>query len=205
MAHSNLPAHLFKSFHLPNPNSYNVYLVGSRLWGTNTDKSDWDVLIVGDVSSEQLSSLHKSQYDIKLLDRQEFIKRAKQGSVIEVICALMRKEDMLQCAFDIGNLSVDSDAIKIWLQERQVKDLAKAEKFWQKGNRQSGWKILRHILHSRALYNHLADILREKQVILSIEDVQTSVRSVTYLCDKSWMQLDWSDVYTAVIDALAQL
>ncbi|CAF3622265.1 unnamed protein product [Adineta steineri] len=163
MAHSNLPAHLFKSFHLPNPNSYNVYLVGSRLWGTNTDKSDWDVLIVGDVSSEQLSSLHKSQYDIKLLDRQEFIKRAKQGSVIEVICALMRKEDMLQCAFDIGNLSVDSDAIKIWLQERQVKDLAKAEKFWQKGNRQSGWKILRHILHSRALYNHLADILREKQ------------------------------------------
>ncbi|CAF4255572.1 unnamed protein product, partial [Adineta steineri] len=204
-AHSNLPAHLFKSFHLPNPNSYNVYLVGSRLWGTNTDKSDWDVLIVGDVSSEQLSSLHKSQYDIKLLDRQQFIARAKQGSIIEVICALMRKEDMLQCAFNIGDLSVDSDAIKIWLQERQVKDLAKAEKFWQKGNRQSGWKILRHILHSRALYNHLADVLREQQVTLSIEDVQTIIRSVTYLCDKSWMQLDWSDVYTAVIDALAQL
>jgi hypothetical protein len=205
MAHTNLPAHLFKSLHLPRPESYNVYLAGSRLWGTNTDTSDWDLLVVGDVPSGQLTSLHKSQYDITLLDRQEFTARVKQGSIIEVVCALMRKEDMLQCAFDTGDLIVDADAIKTWLEERQAKDLQKAEKFWLKGNRQPGWKILRHILHAKALYNHLVVALREKQVILTVDDVQTIVRSATLLCDKAWMQLDWLNVHTAVIDALTKL
>jgi hypothetical protein len=205
MTHSSLPAHLFKSLHLPNPESYNVYLVGSRLWGTNTAASDWDLLVVGDVTSGQLTSLHKSQYDIELLDRQEFIARVKQGSLIEVVCALIRKEDMLQCAFDTGNLLVDPDAIKTYLKERQAKDLDKAEKFWLKGNRQSAWKILKHILHAEALYNHLAVALREKQVTLTIDDVQTIVRPATLLCDKDWMQLDWSNVHTAVIDALTLL
>jgi hypothetical protein len=205
MTHTSLPAHLFKSLHLHSPESYNVYLVGSRLWGTNTDTSDWDLLVVGDVPSGQLTSLHKSQYDIKLLDRQEFTERVKQGSIIEVVCALMRKEDMLQCAFDTDNLLVDPDAIKTWLQERQAKDLDKAEKFWYKGNRQPGWKILRHILHSRALYNHLVVALREKRITLNIDDVQTILSSATLLCDKTWMQLDWPNVHTAVIYALAHL
>lgn len=205
MAHANLPAHLFKSLNLPKPESYNVYLVGSRLWGTNTVTSDWDLLVVGDVPSNQLTSLHKAQYDIKLLDRQEFIAQVKQGSIIEVVCALMSKDDMLQCAFDTGALIVNPDAIKSWLQERQTKDLDKAEKFWLKGNRQSGWKILRHILHAKALYNHLDTTLRENQITLTINDVQTIVRSATFLCDKAWIQLDWSEVHMAVIGVLTSL
>jgi hypothetical protein len=205
MAQTNLPAHLFKSLNLPNPESYNVYLVGSRLWGTNTATSDWDLLVVGDVPLGQLTSLHKSQYDIKLLDRKEFTTRVKQGSIIEVVCALMRKEDMLQCAFDIGDLLVDPNAINKWLEERQAKDLEKAEKFWLKGNRQPGWKILRHILHAKALYNHLVVALREKRVTLTVDDVQTIVSSATLLCDKAWMQLDWSNVHTAANDALTKL
>ncbi len=205
MTHTSLPTHLFKSLHLPCPESYNVYLVGSRLWGSNTVTSDWDLLVVGDVPSGQLTSLHKSQYDIKLLDRRQFTERVKQGSIIEVICALMRKEDMLQCAFDTGDLLVDPDAIKTWLEARQTKDFEKAEKFWLKGNRQPGWKILRHILHAKALYNHLVAALREERVILTVDDVQTIVRPATFLCDKAWMQLDWSNVHTAAIDALANL
>lgn len=204
MAHTNL-IHLFKSLHLSSPEKYNVYLVGSRLWGTNTDTSDWDLLVVGDVSSAQLTSLHKSQYDISLLDRQEFAERVKEGSIIEVICALMCREDMIQCAFDTSNLQVDSEAVRMWLETRQGKDLQKAEKFWLKGNRQSAWKILRHILHGQALYNHLAVALREKQINLTVNDVQTIVRSATLLCDKAWMQLDWTDAHTAVIDALSNL
>ncbi|CAM4879144.1 unnamed protein product [Rotaria socialis] len=186
MAHTGLPAHLFKSLHLPNPENYNVYLVGSRLWGTNTTTSDWDLLIVGNVPSNQLTSLHKAQYDITLLDRQEFIARVKEGSIIEVICALMR-------------------AIKTWLEARQIKDFEKAEKFWLKGNLQPAWKILRHILHATALYNHLVIALQKERAFLTIDNVQTIVRSATFLCDKTWMQLDWSNVHAAVIDALTLL
>ncbi|CAF1477947.1 unnamed protein product [Rotaria magnacalcarata] len=205
MAHTDLPTHLFKSLHLPNPENYNVYLVGSRLWGTNTTTSDWDLLVVGNVPSKQLTSLHKAQYDITLLDRQEFIARVKEGSIIEVICALMCKEDMLQYSYDIGNLVVDPNAIKTWLEARQIKDLEKAEKFWLKGNLQPAWKILRHILHAAALYNHLVIALQKERVSLTIDNVQTIVRSATFLCDKAWMQLDWPNVHAAVIDALTLL
>ena len=204
MARANL-AHLFKSLHLSSPEKYNVYLVGSRLWGTNTDTSDWDLLVVGDVSSAQLTSLHKSQYDISLLDRQEFAERVKEGSIIEVICALMRREDMFQCAFDTNNLQVDPEAVRTWLETRQAKDLVKAEKFWLKGNRQSAWKILRHILHGQALYNYLVGALRENQITLSVNDVQTILRPATLLCDKAWMQLDWADVHVSLNNALSSL
>lgn len=205
MAQANLTANLFKSLRLPNHANYNVYLVGSRLWGTNTAASDWDLLIVGDVPSGQLSSLHKSQYDVKLLDRQEFIARAKEGSLIECVCALLRKEDMLQCAFDCDPVAVNPDTMRTWLDERQSKDLDKAAKFWQKGNRQAGWKILRHILHGRALYNHLVEALREERVTLTINDVQAIVRPATFLCEKSWMQLEWDDVNAAMMNALTNL
>lgn len=205
MAQVTLPAHLFKSLQLPRPEHYNVYLVGSRLWGTNTATSDWDLLIVGDLPPGQLTSVHKSQYDIKLLDREEFTARVKQGSIIEVVCALLRKEDMLQHAFDTGDLSIDPDTIKTWLDERQAKDLEKAEKFWLKGNRQVAWKILRHLLHANVLYNHLVVFLHGKRVTLTIDEIQTIVRPATFLCDKGWMQMEWSNVNTAVTDALTQL
>lgn len=205
MAQVTLPAHLFKSLQLPRPEHYNVYLVGSRLWGTNTATSDWDLLIVGDLPPGQLTSVHKSQYDIKLLDREEFTARVKQGSIIEVVCALLRKEDMLQHAFDTGDLSIDPDTIKTWLDERQAKDLEKAEKFWLKGNRQVAWKILRHLLHANVLHNHLVVFLHGKRVTLTIDEIQTIVRPATFLCDKGWMQMEWSNVNTAVTDALTQL
>ena len=205
MAQVTLPAHLFKSLQLSRPELYNVYLVGSRLWGTNTATSDWDLLIVGDLPSSHLTSVHKSQYDIKLLDREEFAARVKQGSIMEVVCALLRKGDTLQYAFGTGDLPMDPDTIKTWLEERQAKDLEKAEKFWLKGNRQAGWKILRHILHANVLYNHLVVFLREKRVTLTIDEVQTIVRPATFLCDKGWLQMEWSNVYTAVLDALKQL
>ncbi|CAF1077224.1 unnamed protein product [Adineta ricciae] len=205
MAQITVPNHLFKSLHLSNPQSYNIYLVGSRLWGTNTDASDWDLLIVGDVSSTQLTSLHKAQYDIKVLDRQEFMQHINDGSIIETLCALMRKEDMLQYAFDIGQPTIDPATMKTWMETRRAKDLDKAEKFWLKGNRQAAWKILRHILHAKVLYDYLVIALREKRVPLTIDDIQTIVRPASLLCDKSWMQLDWSDVRAATMDALVQL
>lgn len=205
MARVDLPAHLFKSLHLSNPQNYNIYLIGSRLWGTNSATSDWDLLVVGDVPPGHHTSLHKSQYDITLLSRQEFIEQVNQGSLLEVVCALMRKDDMVQRAFDVGNLQINVDSLKTWLAERQEKDLAKAEKFWLKGNQQSGWKILRHILHGRALYNHLIVALRGKRVTFSIDDIQTIVQPATLLCDKNWMQLDWPDAHTAMMDVLQHL
>ena len=177
-------ASVFKSLRLSNPTNYNVYLVGSRLWGTDSTGSDWDLLVVGDLPPGQLTSLHKSQYDVKLLDRHEFRARVKEGSIIEVVCAMMRKEDMMQVAFELGDVVVDPDAMKANLEARQTKDMEKAEKFWLKGNRQPGWKILRHILHATALYHHLAVALRKGPVILTIDEVHVATMAVKLSLDE---------------------
>ena len=113
-------ASLFKSLRLSNPTNYNVYLDGSRLWGTDSTGSDWDLLVVGDLPPGQLNSLHKSQYDVKLLDRHELKARVEEGSIIEAVCALMRKEDMLQVAFELGDVVVNPDAMKTYLGARQI-------------------------------------------------------------------------------------
>jgi hypothetical protein len=114
-----------------------------------------DLLVVDDVPSRHLTSLHKTQYNNTLLNRQEFTAGVKQGSIIEDVYAPMRKEDMLQCAFDTGDLKVDPDAIETSLEERQAKYLEKAEGFWLKGNGQPACKILRHILQAKVLCNYL--------------------------------------------------
>lgn len=200
-----LPDHLFKSLRLTKPENYNIYLVGSRLWGTNNQQSDWDLLMIGDVPANLSSGVHKCQYDIKLLSRQTFVERIKEGSIIEVVCALLRREDMLQHAFDVERTSIRLDAIRNWVSSREEKDFEKAEKFWQKGNRQAGWKILRHILHARSLVNYLAIVLQEQEVTLTIDDIQGVVRPATLLCDKAWMQLEWVDARAATIDAFNAL
>lgn len=200
-----LPQHVFKSLHISNHEKYNIYLLGSRLWGTNTHDSDWDLLIIGDIPSKLPSTMHKSQYDIKLLDRETFQQRIEEGSLIEVICALLRQEDMLQYAFGLGKISIRTEAIQNWLNSRELRDFEKAAKFWQKGNRQAGWKILRHLLQARSIFNYLAVILREQPVTLTIHDIQRVVRPATALCDKTWMQFEWIDVHAAVNDALNTL
>ena len=200
-----LPDHLFKSLRLTKPENYNIYLVGSRLWGTQGEQSDWDLLMIGDVPANLSSGVHKCQYDIKLLNRPAFIERVKEGSIVEVVCTLLRKEDMLQHAFDIERASISIDAIRNWLNVREEKDFEKAHKFWQKGNRQAGWKILRHILHARSLFNHLVIVLQNQEVTLTIDDIQGLVRPATLLCDKAWMQLEWLDARAATIDALNAL
>lgn len=202
MARNRLPDHLFESLRLKHPERFNVYLIGSRLWGTNNSNSDWDILIVGDFPADQLRSLHKSQYDVKLLSREEFINQIRAGSIIEVICYLLDKNEMLQSSFSVGHLQLDIDVIRNWLQDRQARDFEKAEKFWLKENRQAAWKIFRHILLSRALFNHLAEALPRGQITFTLNEIQNIVRPAALVCDKNWLQLDWSEAKLAVIEAL---
>lgn len=127
--------------------------------------NDWDITIVGDVPSAHNTSLYEYQYDIVTTNLQDFLERVKQGSIKEVVLALMRKEDMIQCAFDTCDLEINPDSLKPWSETSQVKNLAKAETCWLNENQQKGWKILRYIIMERALCNHsLFDISSDKSI-----------------------------------------
>ena len=41
--------------------------------------------------------------------------------------------------------------------------------------------------------------MRKGRVILTIDDVQSTIRSVAGLCDKTWMQLDWEEAHAATV------
>ena len=92
MANRNLVENLFESIRLCRSSKYNIYLIGSRLWGTNNKTSDWDLLIISQLTmKEQLPSVHKCQYDVKLMDQQQFIEQVKEGSIIEIIFYLLNR------------------------------------------------------------------------------------------------------------------
>lgn len=206
MANKNLAEQILKSLNLCSSDKYNIYLVGSRLWGTNTKTSDWDLVIVSEKPSKSLTSIHKSQFDVKLIDRQEFIEKIHEGSMIEVICYLMNKEDLIQNDFHINSIEIDLDKINLWLNQRQIKDLDKAHKFWLKGNQKSAWKILRHILHSQSIYNYLRDNLHQNQQInLTINDIQNIVQPATLLWQQDWIDLDWTQILTSFNQTLTHL
>jgi len=207
MANRNLVENLFESIRLCRSSKYNIYLIGSRLWGTNTKTSDWDLLIVSQLTmKEQLSNVHKCQYDVKLMDQQQFIEQVKEGSIIEVICYLLNKQEMIEHSFDFQSIEINLDKVNSWLNQRQNKDLEKAKKFWIKSNRKSAWKILRHILHSRAIYNYLQQQnIHDQHFNLTIEQIQTILQPATLLCQQDWISLEWNQLLPLFNQAFNQL
>ncbi|KAJ7722768.1 hypothetical protein B0H14DRAFT_3520211 [Mycena olivaceomarginata] len=81
MTQSNISS-LLKTLQIPTK-IHAVHLVGSRLWGTHSPKSDFDLLIVvADPSANSLkfqTSQHKGQYDATLLTESEFCARGRGG------------------------------------------------------------------------------------------------------------------------------
>ncbi|KAJ7766761.1 hypothetical protein B0H16DRAFT_1686984 [Mycena metata] len=136
---------------------HSLYLVGSRLWGTHSAKSDFNLLVViTDPSSSAPPSFqksqHKGQYDATVLTEAEFRAQVEAGSLIESLCCLLEPseecvlmhEESHQRRGLVGNLQTMRD----WADERAQKDREKAKKFWAKGGamREKGWKILQHTI-----------------------------------------------------------
>ena len=63
----------------------NLYLIGSRLWGTANDKSDWDVMIVLDSDKASKSSMHNSEIDATVYSQKEFLERLNKHEFLCVI------------------------------------------------------------------------------------------------------------------------
>lgn len=78
---------------LKSSDTRNVYVIGSRLWGTATEKSDWDLIIVS--SSPTISgknSMHNSDIDATVYSVLEFEQKLKEHSFLEVICLFLPKQ-----------------------------------------------------------------------------------------------------------------
>lgn len=180
----------------------NVYLVGSRLWGTHTYASDFDLLIVADhLPPKALKSQHKNQFDITLLTKADFAERVREGSLIETVCCLMNSNE--DCVWREGqsmrHMVKGIGPLEAWIVARHAIDREKAKKFWSKGVQGKAYKILQHMITAESVLRVLKD--KENGTLeglsLSMEELHGAVQSGQNDSDKDWMSQTWAAVEIA--------
>ncbi|KAJ7172026.1 hypothetical protein C8R46DRAFT_1257722 [Mycena filopes] len=217
MSQPHLPS-ILKALQIPTK-VHSVYLVGSRLWGTHSHKSDFDLLVViadpASTTSFQKSQ-HKGQYDATVLTEAEFRAQVQAGSLIETLCCLIPPaeeecvlvhEESRQRRALVGNLQT----MRSWGDERAQKDLEKARKFWAKGGemREKGWKIVRHTIAAESILQGLQRIVDEegvllREVVLTQERLQRLGANGRHE-DREWLGLEWEEVQEAQKKRIASL
>ncbi|KAK7038126.1 hypothetical protein R3P38DRAFT_537804 [Favolaschia claudopus] len=200
---------LLKTLQIPSK-IHTVYLIGSRLWGTHSPKSDFDLLIVtADTRSSFPKSQHKGNYDATIITETEFRQQVESGSLIESLCCLFPGTEECVLAVDVTRnrrALIGKDQLqkmRLWVDERTQKDREKAMKFWTKGSetRQKGWKILQHSIAAESILHGLHEIIEEEKV--DLQDIALRQVTVQRLVtegreddDRDWLAKDWKDVDT---------
>ncbi|KAJ7681746.1 hypothetical protein B0H17DRAFT_1075552 [Mycena rosella] len=203
---------LLKAFQMPTQ-VHSVHLVGSRLWGTHSERSDFDLLIVvaDPVASraEFQKSQHKGNYDATIITETSFRDHVKSGSLIETLCCLIpvSEECVLVGGDDTRRGLIEKahlETMRIWADHRAEKDREKAMKFWAKGGemRERGWKILQHMIAAECILLGLKTIAEEdstdlRDFRLTQAMLQRLIAAGRQDGDRAWVALDWVDVEEA--------
>ena len=123
----------------------NIYLLGSRLWGTSTESSDYDLMIIcRDYTGQQ--SLHTHNIDATVLDINEFNKRVKNYEFIETICTHLPNEFILLEKRKIRPLLSNYSQWKQTMQYRIKRDMSYVDKNESKGKLDRASKTRFHAL-----------------------------------------------------------
>ncbi|KAF5386989.1 hypothetical protein D9615_001963 [Tricholomella constricta] len=181
-----------------------IYLVGSRLWGTHTEGSDFDLLLVAErLGLETLRSQHKGQYDITLLTKEEFAARVQGGSLIETVCCLLSGDEacVLQEGESMKRLVQDIHVLDAWVTSRHPVDHEKAKKFWLKGKRKDGFKVLQHMITADSVLRGLRKKVQEgrelSSITLTVAELHDFVQGGRDESDWNWLGLEWGEVKEA--------
>ncbi|KAF9466231.1 hypothetical protein BDZ94DRAFT_1251453, partial [Collybia nuda] len=175
---------IIRSLSLVDEKVIGIYLVGSRLWGTHSKLSDFDILVIIEdllTPSHILKSRHKNQYDVTLLTKSVFIERIKQGSFIEILCCLIEGDEAVwRTGEPVKQLIPDIGILDAWVVERNHIDYEKAKKFWIKNKKEEAFKILQHIITATIVIKGIkqkAEIAGHlRHVALNLHELQTLVR-----------------------------
>ncbi|KAJ3028800.1 UNVERIFIED_CONTAM: hypothetical protein HDU68_000841, partial [Siphonaria sp. JEL0065] len=116
-----------------------AFLVGSRAWKTHTSKSDTDMIVITHAENAIPTSTHTQTCDFTILTMNQFLDRLSQGSFLETLGLFMIPDNCYVDEKFEGRLRdtkkgiKNLESVKRWVQERNAKDFAKADKFAEKG------------------------------------------------------------------------
>jgi len=145
---------------IPAADVLNAYVIGSRLWGTATSQSDFDLVVVAaSWPPSKPQTVHNGMFDAKVLSLANFEERLQQHEFEELKCCWLPEAFVLKETVPAVQLlkgGIDRVKLRHIVTERTEKDLAKAAKFIEKDKKYEGGKILLHALRLNVLGTQLA-------------------------------------------------
>jgi len=142
-----------KKLQVPQAGVLACYILGSRLWGTNGPKSDWDLLIIVNklpkASEKGFLSVHQANLDALIVLKKEYLDRIAAGSFLEVVSCFL-PSDHPHCLFLSKSFKPKYTPVPAQLlatvNQQTKRDLRMAEKYTVKGNLERGKKTIVHAI-----------------------------------------------------------
>lgn len=145
-------AALWSVYRVRNEHVLNVYLLGSRLWGSHHPSSDYDLVVVtcdGAFGSDVLHG-HTGAFDIQLLSMRCFMDRLRDHDLIALLCCFLPAEHIWRERAHISPTLVPSTLAAACLASSN-RSWERARKDCVRGQAMRARKGVAHAVHQRAL------------------------------------------------------
>ena len=158
----------------------NVYLIGSRMWGTATHTSDYDIYVVTKGATEARNSHFRLppglEVDAVVVGASYFQQRLDFGKLKELSCIWAPEACQLLCTrtFAPASGKVDPKALSSSLAEGYAKDWTRARKLIEGGNLVAGKKVILHCVRAHLL---AVEIVEQGKIV----DYETAADVVEWL------------------------
>jgi RNA ligase/AAA domain len=136
----------------------NIYVYGSRLWGTAGSSSDFDFIIVRKSDCKKQVTHVGATIDATIMGRREFGERLARGDFLHVMCAFMPQYAIWRERWNIRkSWALNKAKLCQSVLTESKRDLAMAWKHFGKGAVDKGRKILSHTLRMLKVTCELVD------------------------------------------------
>lgn len=145
-------------------NVLNVYLMGSRLWGTATENSDYDlIVVVRDLDSfeglKSAKSTHGNLVDTTIITTKLYQERINNHDFLETVTLFLPKEYVLKEIFKPKRPKFNHKKWQDTIEYRISRDVAYANKNTVKGKikraSKTRYMCLNTIMIADQIYNHV--------------------------------------------------
>merc|ERR1712130_286770 len=153
----------------------NLYVVGSRIWGTATSKSDWDVFVVVDNKKKmkhQGPSVQVHNIDAVIWDKEEWIDKVKAHRFECWLTLFLPSTAIWKQEMDICSLSANIKGFGLRqfgekLVDEVGKDCKKLNKFWSKRKMDKVHRTFVHSLRMIQVSKAIITLMKEKYAVTS--------------------------------------
>jgi len=154
----------------------NCYIIGSRIWGTATSKSDWDMIVViknKKKMKKQGTTLTVDNIDAKIWDIEEWIEELKAHrfacwlTLFLPINAIWKQESSIDTLENVGGFSMTLFVDK--LVDDVGKDCHKLNKFWTKGKMDRVHRTFVHSLRMIEISKQILHLMKERYSVIDIK------------------------------------